>query len=67
MNRSDEYTGTMIVRDDEGNELEWDMLTSPGSGLKYPESPDGRQIYSTVEGEFFFEREPDRIYRPAAE
>jgi hypothetical protein len=67
MRQEGEYVGTSLFRDDNGIELQWHIYATPGSGLKFPASPDGREIYSKVEGEFFFEDEPTRIFRPVEE
>lgn len=76
MNRKwEEVTGKVIVRDNDGNQLEWDVYcefteyrTMHGSNiskskLKDVRSPDERTIYSNNEGEFYFAEEPHRIYR----
>ena len=75
----EEVTGKVRVQDDEGNELVFDVFheftenrTMHGSSvskskLKDVRSPDGREIYSREEGEFYFEEEPNRIYRVVEE
>ena len=77
--KREEVTGKVRVQDDEGNELEWDVVheftenrTMHGSSvsrskLKDVRSPDGRTIYSLEEGEFYFAEEPSRIYRVVEE
>jgi len=71
----EEVTGKVRVQDDEGNELEWDVVheftenrTMHGSSvskskLKDVRSPNGSPIYCREEGEFYFAEEPRRIYR----
>ncbi len=74
-----QVTGKVRVQNEEGNELEWDVVhefseckTMHGtsvskSRLKDVRSPDGRAIYSRDEGEFFFADEPNSIYRVVEE